>query len=164
MCFSLCVFGREDGKWKDKRVNYYYIEFLNVEEWKSGGRFVFFFSIPFSLFFFPQIEEKKWWAWVENSINPIFFPLPFDSNQTMKNHIFTPLFHLPFSILSLPTKHTVRDIGCMCNLPIKKRKVICIPSLLQNVALLGALLFFVGMKNSIPRRQSKKKVPKTKTV
>ena len=32
MCFSLCVFGREDGKWKDKRVNYYYIEFLNVEE------------------------------------------------------------------------------------------------------------------------------------
>ncbi|KAL4596411.1 hypothetical protein ACB092_12G162500 [Castanea dentata] len=33
----------------------------------------------------------------------------------------------------------------------------------QNVALLGALLFFVGMKNSIPRRQSKKKVPKTKT-
>ncbi|KAG8481043.1 hypothetical protein CXB51_025756 [Gossypium anomalum] len=34
----------------------------------------------------------------------------------------------------------------------------------QNLALLGALLFFVGMKNSIPRRQLKKKAPKTKTV
>ncbi|KAE7997799.1 hypothetical protein FH972_002402 [Carpinus fangiana] len=34
----------------------------------------------------------------------------------------------------------------------------------QNMALFGALLFFIGMKNSIPRRQIKKKVPKTKTV
>ncbi|KAK9281984.1 hypothetical protein L1049_004894 [Liquidambar formosana] len=34
----------------------------------------------------------------------------------------------------------------------------------QNMALFGALLFFIGMKNSIPRRQYKKKVPKTKTV
>ncbi|KAF5482374.1 hypothetical protein F2P56_002948 [Juglans regia] len=34
----------------------------------------------------------------------------------------------------------------------------------QNVALFGALLFFIGMKNSIPGRQSKKKAPKTKTV
>jgi hypothetical protein len=35
--------------------------------------------------------------------------------------------------------------------------------LLQNMALFGALLFFIGMKNSIPRRLPKKKVPKTKT-
>lgn len=34
---------------------------------------------------------------------------------------------------------------------------------LQSIALFGALLFFVGMKNSIPRRQHKKKAPKTKT-
>ncbi|KAK5803100.1 uncharacterized protein LOC108454720 [Gossypium arboreum] len=34
----------------------------------------------------------------------------------------------------------------------------------QNLALLGALLFFIGMKNSIPTRQLKKKAPKTKTV
>ncbi|TYH50162.1 hypothetical protein ES332_D10G186000v1 [Gossypium tomentosum] len=34
----------------------------------------------------------------------------------------------------------------------------------QNLALLGALLFFIGMKNSIPKRQLKKKAPKTKTV
>ncbi|KAI4349410.1 hypothetical protein L6164_010002 [Bauhinia variegata] len=33
----------------------------------------------------------------------------------------------------------------------------------QNMALFGALLFFIGMKNSIPRRQPKKKGPKTKT-
>ncbi|KAJ9176422.1 hypothetical protein P3X46_011734 [Hevea brasiliensis] len=33
----------------------------------------------------------------------------------------------------------------------------------QNMALFGALLFFMGMKNSIPRRQHKKKVTKTKT-
>ncbi|CAL9766148.1 unnamed protein product [Musa acuminata subsp. burmannicoides] len=35
----------------------------------------------------------------------------------------------------------------------------------QNLALFGALLFFLGMKNSIPKRQSKRKAaPKTKTV
>ncbi|KAL3506084.1 hypothetical protein ACH5RR_031466 [Cinchona calisaya] len=34
----------------------------------------------------------------------------------------------------------------------------------QNLALLGALLFFIGMKNSMPRRSAKKKAPKTKTV
>ncbi|KAH7669585.1 HR-like lesion-inducer protein [Dioscorea alata] len=34
----------------------------------------------------------------------------------------------------------------------------------QNLALFGALLFFLGMKNSIPRRQGKKKGPKAKTV
>ncbi|MBA0876212.1 hypothetical protein Goshw_028013 [Gossypium schwendimanii] len=35
---------------------------------------------------------------------------------------------------------------------------------LLNLTLLGALLFFIGMKNSIPTRQLKKKAPKTKTV
>ncbi|KAE9612103.1 hypothetical protein Lal_00022256 [Lupinus albus] len=33
----------------------------------------------------------------------------------------------------------------------------------QNVALSGALLFFIGMKNSIPRRQVRKKTQKSKT-
>ncbi|XP_028780650.1 uncharacterized protein LOC114736934 [Neltuma alba] len=33
---------------------------------------------------------------------------------------------------------------------------------MQSTALFGALLFFIGMKNSIPRRQLKKKAPKTK--
>ncbi|KQK23637.1 uncharacterized protein LOC100825549 [Brachypodium distachyon] len=33
----------------------------------------------------------------------------------------------------------------------------------QNLALFGALLFFLGMKNSIPKRQAKKKAPKPKT-
>uniref|UniRef100_A0ACD5WSE4 Uncharacterized protein n=1 Tax=Avena sativa TaxID=4498 RepID=A0ACD5WSE4_AVESA len=33
----------------------------------------------------------------------------------------------------------------------------------QNVALFGALLFFLGMKNAIPKRQAKKKAPKSKT-
>ncbi|KAL3814025.1 hypothetical protein ACJIZ3_015293 [Penstemon smallii] len=33
----------------------------------------------------------------------------------------------------------------------------------QNLALLGALLFFIGMKNSMPRRSPKKKVSKTRT-
>ncbi|KAJ3690423.1 hypothetical protein LUZ61_019587 [Rhynchospora tenuis] len=33
----------------------------------------------------------------------------------------------------------------------------------QNLALFGALLFFLGMKNSIPKRASKKKGPKSKT-
>ncbi|KAL5781794.1 hypothetical protein ACOSP7_006823 [Xanthoceras sorbifolium] len=34
----------------------------------------------------------------------------------------------------------------------------------QSLALLGALLFFIGMKNSMPRRQLKKKAPKNKTA
>ncbi|GMH19960.1 hypothetical protein Nepgr_021801 [Nepenthes gracilis] len=34
----------------------------------------------------------------------------------------------------------------------------------QNLALFGALLFFIGMKNSMPRRQMKKRAPKTKTT
>ena len=32
---------------------------------------------------------------------------------------------------------------------------------IQNLALAGAMLFFIGMKNSIPRRQLKKKAPKS---
>nr|ACU22867.1 unknown [Glycine max] len=35
---------------------------------------------------------------------------------------------------------------------------------LLNTALFGALLFFIGMKNSIPRSQLRKKTPKAKTV
>ncbi|KAE9589761.1 hypothetical protein Lal_00021605 [Lupinus albus] len=34
---------------------------------------------------------------------------------------------------------------------------------IQNAALSGALLFFIGMKNSIPTRQLRKKTPKAKT-
>ncbi|GER56952.1 HR-like lesion-inducing protein-related [Striga asiatica] len=33
----------------------------------------------------------------------------------------------------------------------------------QNLALLGALLFFIGMKNSLPRRSSKRRASKSKT-
>ncbi|CAJ2628005.1 uncharacterized protein LOC123902459 [Trifolium pratense] len=34
---------------------------------------------------------------------------------------------------------------------------------IQNAALFGALLFFIGMKNSIPRKQLRKKTPNAKT-
>lgn len=34
----------------------------------------------------------------------------------------------------------------------------------QNLALFGSLLFYLGMKNSMPKRQAKKKVHKSKTV
>jgi len=34
----------------------------------------------------------------------------------------------------------------------------------QNLALFGALLFFLGMKNSIPRRHSKRRAMKAKTT
>ncbi|KAG8095778.1 hypothetical protein GUJ93_ZPchr0013g33907 [Zizania palustris] len=33
----------------------------------------------------------------------------------------------------------------------------------QNLALFGALLIFLGMKNSIPKRQVRKRAPKSKT-
>jgi len=44
------------------------------------------------------------------------------------------------------------------------QRVIFCPFDLQNVALFGALLFFLGMKNAIPRRQLKKKAPKPKAA
>ncbi|KAK4266107.1 hypothetical protein QN277_027076 [Acacia crassicarpa] len=34
----------------------------------------------------------------------------------------------------------------------------------QSLALFGALLFYIGMRNSMPRRQLRKKAPKDKTV
>uniref|UniRef100_U5G8A0 Uncharacterized protein n=1 Tax=Populus trichocarpa TaxID=3694 RepID=U5G8A0_POPTR len=40
--------------------------------------------------------------------------------------------------------------------------IILLNEFLQSVALFGALLFFIGMKNLIPRRQLKKKTPKAK--
>ncbi|KAK8670917.1 hypothetical protein V6N13_037529 [Hibiscus sabdariffa] len=46
----------------------------------------------------------------------------------------------------------------------KKEFDLLFPEFTQNLALLGALLFFIGMTNSLPRRQPKKKVAsKTKT-
>ncbi|XP_004241013.1 uncharacterized protein [Solanum lycopersicum] len=41
---------------------------------------------------------------------------------------------------------------------------IVLQEFLQCLAFLGALLFFVGMKNSINRRLTKKKTPKSKTT
>ncbi|XP_038971141.1 uncharacterized protein LOC103705457 isoform X2 [Phoenix dactylifera] len=34
----------------------------------------------------------------------------------------------------------------------------------QNLALFGATLFFIGIKNSMPKKQPKRKTPKTKTT
>ncbi|KAK8623779.1 hypothetical protein V6N13_065142 [Hibiscus sabdariffa] len=45
----------------------------------------------------------------------------------------------------------------------KKKYDILFIKFTQNLALLGALFFFIGMKNSMPKRQHKKKAPKTKT-
>ncbi|PIA45337.1 hypothetical protein AQUCO_01700700v1 [Aquilegia coerulea] len=46
----------------------------------------------------------------------------------------------------------------------KKEFVQLFVKFVQGMALFGALLFFIGMKNSIPKRQVKKKPTKTKTV
>ncbi|XP_043706611.1 uncharacterized protein LOC122656201 [Telopea speciosissima] len=45
----------------------------------------------------------------------------------------------------------------------KKEFGILFAKFTQSLALLGALLFFLGMKNSVPKRLAKKKAPKTKT-
>uniref|UniRef100_A0A6N2MDZ3 HR-like lesion-inducer n=1 Tax=Salix viminalis TaxID=40686 RepID=A0A6N2MDZ3_SALVM len=44
----------------------------------------------------------------------------------------------------------------------ESKYIILLNEFLQSVALFGALLFFTGMKNLIPRRQLKKKTPKAK--
>ncbi|KAK9146425.1 hypothetical protein Sjap_006328 [Stephania japonica] len=46
----------------------------------------------------------------------------------------------------------------------KKEFVQLLFKFMQSLALMGALLFFLGMKNSIPKRLVKKKNPKAKTV
>ncbi|XP_048333210.2 uncharacterized protein LOC125423385 [Ziziphus jujuba] len=48
--------------------------------------------------------------------------------------------------------------------PEKFQFSVLLSDFLQNLALFGALLFFIGMKNSIPKRQIKKKAPKAKAV
>ncbi|XP_010262280.1 PREDICTED: uncharacterized protein LOC104600843 [Nelumbo nucifera] len=48
--------------------------------------------------------------------------------------------------------------------PDKKEFIQLFVKFTQNLALLGALFFFLGMKNSVPKRQPKKKAPKAKTV
>ncbi|KAF3456513.1 hypothetical protein FNV43_RR01488 [Rhamnella rubrinervis] len=46
----------------------------------------------------------------------------------------------------------------------KKEFAQLFPKFTQNLALFGALLFYIGMKNSIPRRLRKRPAPKTKTT
>ncbi|XP_048333207.1 uncharacterized protein LOC125423384 [Ziziphus jujuba] len=47
----------------------------------------------------------------------------------------------------------------------KKEFAQLFPKFTQNLALFGALLFYIGMKNSMPRRQLRKKpAPKSKTT
>ncbi|GKV18996.1 hypothetical protein SLEP1_g29297 [Rubroshorea leprosula] len=48
--------------------------------------------------------------------------------------------------------------------PERKEFIQLFTKFTQSLALLGALLFFIGMKNSMPRRQFKKKAPKTKIL
>ncbi|XP_027366538.1 uncharacterized protein LOC113872868 [Abrus precatorius] len=48
--------------------------------------------------------------------------------------------------------------------PDKPEYSLLLNDFIQSTALFGALLFFIGMKYSIPRKQFRKKTPKTKTV
>ncbi|XP_028762329.1 uncharacterized protein LOC114720794 [Neltuma alba] len=48
--------------------------------------------------------------------------------------------------------------------PNRREYSLLLNDFVLNTALFGALLFFIGMKNSILRRQLKKKAPKTKTT
>lgn len=91
LCFSPCVFDREDEKFEGYKINYYHVLIIKSKRLKRQGNFVLLFLIIiiFSHFFFHlNLEVKKWWVLVENSKRPIFFPFNFHSIQTMKNHIF----------------------------------------------------------------------------
>ncbi|PKI36756.1 uncharacterized protein LOC116194984 [Punica granatum] len=48
--------------------------------------------------------------------------------------------------------------------PSRPKFEILLNEFAQNMALFGALLFFIGMKGALPKRQVKKKAPKSKTV
>ncbi|KAJ1391808.1 HR-like lesion-inducer [Sesbania bispinosa] len=48
--------------------------------------------------------------------------------------------------------------------PSKPEYNLLLNDFMLNTALFGALLFFIGMRNSIPRRQLRKKTQKAKTV
>ena len=113
LCFSPCVFDREDEKVEGYKINYYYVLIIKSKRLKRQGNFVILFLIIiFSQFFFHlNLEVKKWWVLVENSKRPIFFPFNFHSIQTIKKSHFS-LFYLPlFSIIffSHQPKH-IRNI------------------------------------------------------
>ncbi|XP_057433909.1 uncharacterized protein LOC130726621 [Lotus japonicus] len=61
--------------------------------------------------------------------------------------------------LTTPLLHDFYNYG-----PSKPEYHLLLNDFMLNTAVFGALLFFIGMKNTIPRRQLRKKTPKTKTV
>ncbi|KAI9194801.1 hypothetical protein LWI28_009295 [Acer negundo] len=64
-----------------------------------------------------------------------------------------------YLVLTTPLLHDFYNYG-----PKDTEFVPLLHEFLQCVALFGALLYFIGMKNSILKRQHKKKAPKAKTV
>ena len=69
---------------------------------------------------------------------------------------FLLLLHL---VLTTPLLHDFYNYS-----PKDPEFVPLLTEFLQCIALFGALVYFIGMKNSIPKRQHKKKAPKAKTV
>ncbi|XP_061348784.1 uncharacterized protein LOC133294148 [Gastrolobium bilobum] len=69
---------------------------------------------------------------------------------------FLLLLHLAFTTPLLYDFYNYR--------PSKVEYNLLLNDFMLNIALFGALLFFMGMKNSIPRRQHRKKTQKSKTV
>ena len=104
------MFGKEDGKVEELRINYYYALIIKSRRMESRDNFPFFFSTTFSLLFFTQFGRKKtdeprW----KNPSTPFSFLSFFHSNQTIENHIFLSFYLPPLSILPLftPTKHSI---------------------------------------------------------
>ena len=78
-----------------------------IEKWRSNV--IIFFLMAYPIMFSSQFESGLRW---KTPIIPIFFPLHFHSNQTLKNYIF--LFMLLSSyfilFLSTPTTHCIRPV------------------------------------------------------
>ena len=103
--FSPYVFDWQDGKVEVKIVNYYYVLIIEKYDGKVEDNFIIVLSMSFSLSFSSQIWRKK-----NGGIGlkthpscPIFFSIPFQSNQTSKKTIFLSIFLPPYFILPLFT-------------------------------------------------------------
>lgn len=91
------------GKWKRKKKSIVFI--IKSKIWKSGGNFIYFFWLSFSILL-PHLERKKWWD-LKNFKHHIFFPLPSSLQPNNRKSHFTLPSPYPLFIISIfnPTNH-----------------------------------------------------------
>ena len=113
LCFSPCVFDREDEKVEGYKINYYYVLIIKSKRLKRYGNFVILFLIIiFSQFFFSsEFGSKKMVGFGGKLQAPNFLSFQFSLHPNNKKITFFSLYLPLFSIIffSHQPKH-IRNI------------------------------------------------------